>query len=86
VPGTAGAGGAVEAGPLSAGAAEAPLVLPVSTALGGYTSRATFAGNQRAVDDRDADLSGARAPSIGVESFPRVAAPALRPARSAAAR
>ena len=77
VPGTAGAGGAVEAGPLTSGAAEAPLVLPVSTALGGYTSRATFAGNEGAVDDRDTDLSGAFTGSIGVESFPRVVALAL---------
>jgi hypothetical protein len=64
VPPTSG-GGSVEAGPLTAGAAEAPLILPVSTALGGYTSRASFAGNVGVMDDRDADLSGAFKPSIG---------------------
>lgn len=77
LPPTAGAGGTVEVGPVSAGAAESPLILPISTALGGYTSRASFAGGDGRIDDRQAELSGAFTPSIGVEAFPRVKALAL---------
>jgi len=77
LPPTAGAGGVVEAGPLSAGAAEARLVLPISVALGGYTARAGIAGDAGRVDARVAELSGEFNPSIGVESAPRVKALAL---------
>ncbi len=74
---TAGAGGTVQAGPLTAGAAEAILDVPVGTALGGYTSRAGFIGAAGNVDTRKVPLSGSFNPSIGVAHAPRVKALAL---------
>lgn len=77
MPQTARAGGTVTAGPLTAGAAERVLDIPVGTALGGYTSRAGFLGSAGVVDTRKIEISGAFNPSIGISSAPRVKAVAL---------
>jgi neutral ceramidase len=74
---TAGAGGTVAAGPLTAGAAERVLHIPVGTALGGYTGRANFLGGADNVDTRKIALAGKFNPSIGVTAAPRVKALAL---------
>ncbi|MEZ4365445.1 MAG: neutral/alkaline non-lysosomal ceramidase N-terminal domain-containing protein [Kofleriaceae bacterium] len=74
---TAGAGGTVSAGTLTAGAAEAILEVPVGTALGGYTARAGFGGDAGTVDDRRVKLTGAFNASVGVTNAPRVKAVAL---------
>ena len=74
---TAGAGGQVSSGPLMAGAAEAVLDVPVSTALGAFTARAGFLGTTGNVDLREQAISGSFNNSIGVESAPRVKAVAL---------
>ncbi len=74
---TAHAGGTVAAAPLSAGAAEHILDVPVGTALGGYTARAGFLGSAGVVDARKVKLSGTFNPSIGVITAPRVKAVAL---------
>src|SRR5262245_14924969 len=63
---TAHAGGSVTAAPLSAGAADRVLHIPVGTALGGYTARAGFLGSSGVVDARKVDISGSFNPSIGV--------------------
>lgn len=77
MPATAGAGGTVTAGALTAGAAERVLDIPVGTALGGYTSRAGFLGSAGIVDTRKVAISGSFNPSIGVTTAPRVKAVAL---------
>ena len=77
LPATGGAGGTVQAGPLMAGAAEAPLDVPVSTALGSYTSRAGFLGTAGKVDLRQTEINGSFNPSIGVETRSMVKALAL---------
>ncbi len=74
---TAGAGGTVQAGPLTAGAADVVLDVPVGTALGGYTGRAGFLGAAGNVDTRKVEISGSFNPSIGVARAPRVKALAL---------
>jgi neutral ceramidase len=74
---TARAGGTVAAGPLTAGAAERVLHIPVGTALGGYTGRAGIFGAGDNVDARQVAISGAFNPSIGVTTAPRVKALAL---------
>jgi neutral ceramidase len=74
---TAGAGGDVTAGALSAGAAEAVLHVPVGTALGGYTGRAGFLGDAGEVDLRKNAWSGSFNPSVGVVTRPRAKALAL---------
>ena len=74
---TAGAGGTVSAGALTAGAAERVLHVPVGTALGGYTGRAGFLSSAGTVDARKVPLSGVFNPSIGVTNPPRVKALAL---------
>jgi neutral ceramidase len=75
---TAGAGGTVTSGALQAGAAEAIIDVPVSTALGAYTARAGFLGTAGKVDVRRVAISGSFVPSIGVESAPRVKALTLQ--------
>ena len=77
VPATAGAGGAVSAGALEAGAAELVLDIPVSTALGAYTGRAAFLGASGSVDRRKPAIAGGFNASIGVETAPRVKVLAL---------
>src|SRR5687767_11013734 len=74
---TAGAGGTVTAGALTAGAAERVLHVPVGTALGGYTGRAGFLSSAGSVDARKVAQSGTFNPSIGVTNAPRVKALAL---------
>ncbi len=74
---TAGAGGTVAEGALTAGTAEAFLSMPVGSALGSYTSRAGFLGSAGTVDLRKVAVSGNFNPSIGVESAPRVKVLAL---------
>jgi neutral ceramidase len=77
LPATARAGGTVTAGPLEAGAADIPLGLPVSSALGGNTSRVRAIENQSKVDGRSNAMSGGFNPSVGVETTPRIKALAL---------
>lgn len=74
---TARSGGTVAAGPLRAGVADRVLHVPVGTALGGYTGRASALGGGDNVDVRKIALSGAFNPSIGVTAAPRVKALAL---------
>ena len=74
VPATSGSGGTVAVAALRAGAAEAILDIPVSTALGAYTARAGFLGTTGKVDLRKVPISGSFNPSLGVESAPRVKA------------
>ncbi len=74
---TAGTGGTVTAGPLTAGAAERILDVPVGTALGGYTERAGFLGGAHQLDSRAVAISGVFSPSVGVEAAPRAKALAL---------
>jgi len=69
---TAGSGGTVETGALTAGTAEAFLSMPVGSALGSYTSRAGFLGSTGTVDLRKVPVSGNFNPSIGVQTAPRV--------------
>ena len=57
-----------EAGPLEVGAAEAPLDLPVSAPLGGYTARWDAFGNLGEIDRRGSDYTVAFNPSIGVQT------------------
>jgi len=80
-PATGGSGGAVESGTLSAGTAEAPLDLPLGTAVGSYTSRAESFGNEGFVpspDGRRTQLANAFAPAVGIETIPRIRALALQ--------
>jgi len=74
---TANAGNPVAAAQLQAGAAEDVVDIPVGTALGGYTARASFLGTAGVVDTRKVQISGSFNPSIGVEVAPRVKALAL---------
>ena len=74
----AAAGTSAAAAPLSAGAAEVPLDVPVGTALGGYTGRGAFLGMAQAVDNREIPLAGGFFPSVGVETRPMAKALALR--------
>ncbi len=74
----AGAGTSAAAAPLMAGAAEAPLDVPVGTALGGYTARGAFLGMADKVDNREVPLAGGFFPSVGVHTRPMAKALALR--------
>ncbi|HVV83589.1 MAG TPA: neutral/alkaline non-lysosomal ceramidase N-terminal domain-containing protein [Kofleriaceae bacterium] len=71
-------GTVVTVAPLSAGAGEAPMDVPVGTALGGYTARAGFLGNSGVVDGREVPISGSFHPSIGVETRPMAKAVVLK--------
>ncbi|MEC7525196.1 MAG: neutral/alkaline non-lysosomal ceramidase N-terminal domain-containing protein [Myxococcota bacterium] len=80
VPGTARAGGAVESGALSAGVAEAFLDVPLGASLAAYTSRSDGVGAEGflpAPDERRTDLAGSFAPSVGIETAPKVRVLAL---------
>lgn len=80
-PPTGGAGGTVTSGTLSAGVAEGYLDLPLGTAVGSYTARAESFGYQGFVprpDDRRTLLANAFAPSVGIETIPRIRALALQ--------
>ncbi|AKF06613.1 neutral/alkaline non-lysosomal ceramidase N-terminal domain-containing protein [Sandaracinus amylolyticus] len=72
MPATARAGGTVSAGTLSAGAAERPISIPLGVTLGAYTSRSANFGSDGYVDDREAELAGSFAPSVGIETWPHV--------------
>ncbi len=75
---TAGAGTAVTAGALEAGAAEVLLDIPVGTGLGGYTGRANFLGSFEPVDNRRVAIAAAWQATVGIETRPKVKAVALR--------
>ncbi|MBX3268616.1 MAG: neutral/alkaline non-lysosomal ceramidase N-terminal domain-containing protein [Sandaracinaceae bacterium] len=80
-PPTGGAGGTVSAGALSAGVAESFIDVPLGTAVGSYTARAESFGNQGFIprpDNRRTLLANAFAPSVGLETIPRIRALALR--------
>ncbi len=79
-PPTGGAGGTVTSGALRAGVAEAFLDLPLGTAVGSYTARAESFGYQGFIprpDDRRTLLANAFAPSVGLETIPRIRGLAL---------
>ena len=78
VPANAAAGTSTAAAPLMAGAGEAPLDVPVGTALGGYTARGAFLGMADQVDNREVPLAGGFFPSVGVHTRPMAKALALR--------
>lgn len=80
IPPTAGAGGTVASGALMAGVAEAMLDAPLGASLGAYTGRAEAFGRGGFLDDeyeRHTYLAGTFAPSLGVETIPRIGALAL---------
>ncbi|MFK7998882.1 MAG: neutral/alkaline non-lysosomal ceramidase N-terminal domain-containing protein [Polyangiales bacterium] len=74
---TALAGEPTEAGPLQAGAAEAPLEVPVGTALGAFTSRLRVLSGSDTLDDRPSGIAAPFLPSYGIETYPMVKAVAL---------
>lgn len=75
---TPGAGGVVAAGAVSAGAAEAPIEVPIGATLGAYTARAgAFGGSDTTVDARVVEMSGSFNPSIGIETIPKLRAVAI---------
>lgn len=80
-PPTGGAGGTVTSGALMAGTAETFLDVPLGASLAAYTARAEGAGAQGFVDipedDRNTYLAQSFAPSIGIETIPRIRALAL---------
>jgi neutral ceramidase len=80
-PPTARAGTTVEAGPVTAGTAEALLDVPLGASLAAFTSRSEGAGGQGFVpepqDQRRTYLAGSFAPSVGIETAPRIRALAL---------
>ena len=73
-----GVGTVVTVAPLTAGAGEAPIDVPVGTALGGYTARAGFLGNAGVVDAREVAISGGFHPSVGIETRPMAKALVLK--------
>ncbi len=81
VPATARSGGTVTPGALSAGTAEAFLHVPLGASLAAYTARAEGATGQGFVphelDDRHTYLAQSFAPSVGIETIPRIRAIAL---------
>ena len=78
LPATAGAGGTVMEGALTVGAAELPLELPVGSALGSYTARASGLGPRvGVVDRRFVEIAGGFNASVGYEMRPKVRAVAL---------
>lgn len=81
VPATAGAGGTVESGALEAGVAEAFLDVPLGASLAAYTGRSEGFGRQGFLpdpDERRTQLAGSFAPSVGIETVPRIKGLALR--------
>ncbi|KAB2897084.1 MAG: hypothetical protein F9K40_13440, partial [Kofleriaceae bacterium] len=77
LPPTARAGGVVTEGALLAGVAEAPLPLPLSSALGGNTSRCIGLDDQGRVDGRRTLFSDGFNASVGIETIPHMKALAL---------
>lgn len=76
-PPTANASGMVEAGALMAGTSEVVWRPRVGSALGAYTARVDFLGDIDPPDRRFNEVSGTFAPSVGVESWPRIKALSL---------
>ena len=77
-PATANASGMVESGALMAGASEVVWRPRVGSALGAYTARVDFLGDIDPPDRRFNEVSGTFAPSVGVETWPRVKAVSLQ--------
>ena len=78
LPATAGAGGTVTAGPLTAGVAEGRLNVPVSVTLGAYTGRAeNVPGPEGYIDARREPIAAGFATSVGIETRPRIRVLAL---------
>jgi neutral ceramidase len=81
VPPTGGTGGTVTAGALMAGTAEGLLDVPLGASLAAYTGRAEGAGGSGFVriddDNRHTYLAQSFAPSVGIETIPRIKALAL---------
>lgn len=76
-PATANASGMVESGALMAGASEVVWRPRVGSALGAFTARVDFLGDIDPPDRRFNEVSGTFAPSVGVETYPRVKAVSL---------
>jgi neutral ceramidase len=74
---TARSGGAVAAGAVLAGTAEAILEIPIGSTLGAYASRANLTGTL-AGDGRVSPVAGRFQASIGVEAAPRAKVLALK--------
>lgn len=74
---TGGAGGMVTDAPLSAGAAEDFIHIPLGVTLGAYAARVPIGGNEGFIDERRTELAREFAPSVGIETWPRVRAVAL---------
>jgi neutral ceramidase len=77
LPANANPSGPVTAGAITAGAAEAPLDLPIGSDLGGNTGRAVAADNAGTIDSRDWPFSSGFNASVGLETRPMVKALAL---------
>ena len=81
VPATGGAGGTVTSGALEAGIAERHIDVPLGASLAAFTGRAEGAGAEGFLprpDARRTYLAGSFAPSVGIETIPRIGALALR--------
>lgn len=74
---TGGSGGTVTAAPLSAGAAEDFIHIPLGVTLGAYAARVPIGGNEGFIDERRTEIASEFAPSVGIETWPRVRAVAL---------
>jgi len=74
---TGGAGTPVTEAPISAGAAEDFLHIPIGVTMGAYASRSPSGGNEGFIDERRTALAGEFAPSVGIETWPRVRAVAI---------
>lgn len=77
LPETGNAGGTVTDAPLSAGAAEDFIHIPLGVTLGAYASRVPIGGNEGFIDERRTELAREFAPSVGIETWPRVRAVVL---------
>ncbi|MFK7988426.1 MAG: neutral/alkaline non-lysosomal ceramidase N-terminal domain-containing protein [Sandaracinaceae bacterium] len=81
VPETGGTGGMVESGSLEAGVAEIAMDVPLGATLGAYTGRSEGTGREGflpAPDERRTRLGESFAPSVGIETIPRIKVLALR--------
>lgn len=81
VPATGGSGGMVESGALEAGVAETAMDVPLGATLGAYTGRSEGAGREGFLpspDERRTRLGESFAPSVGIETIPRIKVLALR--------
>lgn len=74
---TGGSGGTVTDAPLSAGAAEGFIHIPLGVTLGAFAARVPAGGNEGFIDERRTEIAGEFAPSVGIETWPRVRAVVL---------